>query len=405
MIPLARRVHFAIAGGVTLVGVLAAGAGPKNGDAAVYVASALNADLTERTVHAGYLAIATVLGLLVGDGLLYTLDVLSAVSAGLAVLGVGELAKRHRCDPAISAVVMAICVVPFAGHAEVDLPLAALLVWAAAVRDHRAAAALTAAAVLVSPVALISLPWLLAVRPRPRVQRPSVQAGLRYTRTPGQASASRDILLAAAGTVALVSLLSMGGWWTGERGVLTGSLPRPDRTALAWLRYGLPIAALPAAWLAWRNDHRFALLWALPLLLVPADVVAWLPASASLALAVGMGWSLHPSWQWLWTTLLGIQMGVAGLSLLSSWDRVTLANSRLEQIAAYIEPTDGIVAPWHLGARLSILVTGDPYGLRWRTPDGGVRDQAERWCADPPNRTIVLTEHTIDWEAAPVACP
>jgi hypothetical protein len=62
----------------------------------------------------------------------------------------------------------------------------------------------------------------------------------------------------------------------------------------------------------------------------------------------------------------------------------------LERVIEELGEDGGLVAPWSWGARASVLATGDPYGLRWRPPEGFVRDQARGWCGAPPIRVASL---------------
>ena len=99
---------------------------------------------------------------------------------------------------------------------EVDLLWWALICVVAATESSWGVALAKGAAVSVSPVSLLALPWL-ADRRRAQLH---------------------TLLLGAVGAVALLTLISGGGWWFGERGVWTASVADPRRTLLQWAWFG-----------------------------------------------------------------------------------------------------------------------------------------------------------------------
>jgi hypothetical protein len=79
-------------------------------------------------------------------------------------------------------------------------------------------------------------------------------------------------------------------------------------------------------------------------------------------------------------------------------------NAVVAEVAAALGPGDGLVAPWTWGARVSVAASGDPYGIRWHPPGRFLRDQQARWCADPPERVLILPERR--WvSGTPAPCP
>lgn len=337
-----------IAAAVLVAGLALGGSGTLGGDPVVYAAQARAGDLWSRPVHLGYLALANALAPLAGDALLRWLDAVSALAAAAVVLAVGRTTA--------SALVAAAVVLPHAPFAEVDLVWVALLAWVPAVRPA-VGAALVALAVAVSPVALLALPWLLATT---RDARP---------------------LAGAAVAVLALTLVSGGDWWIGDRGVLTGAALAPGRVAERWA-WALPWLGLPLY-----RGPAGPLLSTLPLWLAPPDVpTALVPG---LALASGVRRASMLAWA---------QAAVGAFALASTTASVRAEDRLLREVAAELGPRDGVVARWSDGVRISAFATGDPYALIWRPADRPVRDQAERWCADPPDRVAVVTSGGARWE-------
>jgi len=346
--------------GVAALGVVLGGAGFLNGDAAVYAAQGWAGDLASRPVHAGYVAVAVLLGGL-GEGLPRALDAVSALAAGALVWGAGRRAEARD----VSALVAAGCVLPWCAFAEVDLPWMALVLWGALAGSPAWSAALLAGAVWVSPTALLALPWVAWHR-----------GGVRVLAGP---------LLA----VAALTVGSQGEWWWGDRGVLHA--PRlPGRTAAAFGWSGVWALALLS------GDRK--LLGLLPLLLAPPDVPTWVlwgVASARSLPALSWGRGLA-----LGALLLGLWGLAERRSRVGSEDRV------LRAVLAQLEPGDVLEAPWSWGARASVMATGDPYGARWIAVPRGVRDQqrcpAQRLVALPPGAepstgASLVDAHGVVW--------
>jgi len=313
--------------GVFVVGAAYSGAGFLNGDAAAYASQAWQGDLGQRWVHLGYLVVARGLSF-TGEGLPVALDLVSAAAAAAAVAAVARGARW----PTMAAGLTSGCVLPWAPFAEVDLVWIAALLAAASARREGAATAWVAAAVAVSPTALLAVPWV------------GVRRG-RWT-----------VLVGAVGSVALLTLVSQGQWWWGERGVSQATL-LPGRTLQAWLAAGTWLLALLS-----RDGRLLALL---PLLLAPPDVPAWVLLGA--AAAEGMS---RPSW---WRGLVGVVV-IQGLwGLHGRWARV----AHEAQVLASVQVPEGAVleAPWSWGARWSVLTTGSVYGGPWVAVPRPVRDQ------------------------------
>ncbi|MBA2321769.1 MAG: hypothetical protein H0V89_11515, partial [Deltaproteobacteria bacterium] len=75
-----------MAAAVLAIGLLAGGRGFVNGDAAAYAAQGWDADLGQRVVHLGWVAVAAALAPLAGDGLPTWLDGVNALLAASAVV-------------------------------------------------------------------------------------------------------------------------------------------------------------------------------------------------------------------------------------------------------------------------------------------------------------------------------
>lgn len=339
-----------IAGIVLAVGLALGGSGTLGGDPVVYAIQARSGDLWSRPVHLGYLALANVLAPLAGDALLRWLDAVSAVAAAAIVLLVGRSTT--------SAVAAAAVVLPLAPFAEVDLVWVALLVGAPHA-PPAAAAALVALAVAVSPVALLALPWVVATA---RDARP---------------------LLGALLAVAVLTVATGGAWWTGDRGVLTAAVWMPGRSLEGWA-WALPWLCLPLY-----RGPAGPLLATLPLCLAPPDVPGWLVPGLALAREVRGA-----------PPLAVAQAAVAAVALAATTAGVRAEDRLLRRVAAELGAGDGVVARWSDGVRISAFATGDPYALTWRPADRPVRDQAARWCADPPHRVAVVADGAVRWEPA-----
>ena len=357
---------------VSAVGLAGAGRGFLNGDAACYAAQALVGDLGQRTVHGGWIGLAWLLGLAVGEHLPMVLDGVVALCAGAAVL----LAGRRGLLPALA---VAGLVLPWASSAEVDLPWATAILGAVVVEDRRLRGALVAVAVSLSPIALLALPWVIWERGRSwREELPWIAGGA---------------LLA----VAALSLAGGGEWWLGDRGVLHGPPPRPWRALQAWTAPLLPLVLLAS--LRWKRALP-ALLLTLPLLLAPPDLPAWLVPGAALGLVLCE--VDEPRWLRAVGVVLAAALALGGLGWWRTLERVQREEALIHSVLAELSPEDGLVAPWTWGARASYLSTGDPYGLLWIAWPTPVRDQTERWCEATPARVVVLPP---ELEVEPVDCP
>lgn len=334
--------------------VASAGSGPLNGDAAAYAASLVHGAWLERWTHAGWLALVGVgwpIGRAIGASPGSWLDGASIAASAAAVWAGGALAARDGADRRTAAAATAAVIAPWAAFGEVDPAWIALVVGAAAGPTW-----LAAAAVAVSPTALLAVPWACAAR---------------------RSWAPLGWALAA---VAALTALSAGGWWTGERGVLTGPTPLVGRTLGAWA-WHLPWLLAPAVAAA-GGDRR--LLWLVPLALAPPDVPAWLVIGVALG---AVGARVRRGWV---PVLVAAQLALGMAELGWRAARVRRETQVVERVAAALGPDDGLVAPWSWGARVAVARTGDVYGMRWRTPTGFVRDQASAWCDDVPVRAIVL---------------
>lgn len=332
---------------VAAVGVLGRG-GELGGDPAVYAWQAAHGVLGERTIHVGYVAILA-LGEQIGLSASLGGDLLTVLSAASIVVGA---ARINAEAPTWAALGAAAVVLPWASWAEVDLPWVAALVLA--IGDPRGRALLVALAVSLSPTALLALPWA------------AVLMGWDRGRL-------RDLLAPAILTVLTLTVLGGGDWWWGDRGVLAAPSPRLLRSASRWLFEGVPWLVVAA------TGPRVAWLATLPLLLAPPDIPAWLPLGLTAAM------SLRPGT--LTAVLLAGQLLVAGTQHHARRERLLADAVEIATLAEELDPEDGLVAPWTVGVRVSLIREGDPYAARW-IADPPVRDQRARWCADPPARVV-----------------
>ncbi len=334
------------------------GVGYRNGDAAVYVHQATMGDLNQRWVHLGYLALGSLVSPYLDVARFY--EWMNVAAAGALVIGMGRLVGRDSARRIEVALLTAAVVLPQVAGGELDLPWIALVVWATALPAGWGVALCFGAAMAISPVAVLTLPWM-AMR------------------------ASRRHLVWAVGGAVLVIIaltgLSLGDWWVGDRGVLTGGSPRPYRSLIAWAEaLGMGLGVIGLATLG----SRTACL--LPLLLAPADVPVWVMGGLFFALELTR----------YGTRARRLAIAATGVALVESIGgavdssrRMEAENAALEQVASVVGD-DGLVAAWTYGVRVSLLQADDPYGMRWITPEGGVREQQSRWCADPPRRSWVL---------------
>lgn len=402
----ARREHLgvgAVVAAVAAVGCAGAGAGFANGDAAVYAAQGWAGDLGQRVVHVGWIAVAVALAPMAGPSLPAWLDGVTALFAAVAVAAIARLAGVLDRSPLVAAVAAAAVVLPLASSAEVDVPWFALVA-VAATAPRVGGALLVAGAVLVSPTALLALPWLAVTRWRVARRRGELEPLLDVA----------ALVLAAGLTVGCLTLGSAGSWWTGDRGVLTGA-----HTMIkgAWFLHAVPVGLLPLAFLACWRDRRgcradgLGLLAAVPLVLAPPDVPSWLvPAGACVVLAAGaggpQGWRYRRAAGVVTVAVLAWDVLASGATWAAERARVQREVAVITGVLAELGPDDALVAPWSWGTRASVMQTRDPYALPWRVSGRPVRDQAERFCGHAFRRVVVLppgakVPGVEGWEAGP----
>jgi len=382
-----------VAAAVLACGLYGTGFGYLNGDAAAYAAQGWDADLAQRTVHLGYVALATALAPFAGDALPAWLDGVTALAAAAAVLGAGAIAGRLDRPAWPAAGVMAIAVLPWASFGEVDLPWVALMVWAAAIRSSRWASALVALAVTLSPVALLAIFWVWAVRSH------LYWFGTSKEKTAGFLDWDRGEWLIAGVAIAAVlvlTLVSGGDWWVGERGVLHAPSPRILRAVQAFAAEAVPWWGTPLLLWGWVAGGAPGLLMTVPLLLAPPDTHAGLLLAASLGPPASRGvTSLKGFRGWgrlafaVVLALLCIDVGLAVREWRGRMEQVVLEEVAVHAVLVKMGPKDGLLAPWSWGARASVLATGDPYALPWRVPGEPVRDQV-KWCNHTWERVFLL---------------
>lgn len=293
-----------------------AGQGVLNGDAAIYAWQGEVGDWHARPVHLGWIGLANVLGALQLP-VRAALDVCHVLIAALAV---GGLARRSW----LSALLAACLLLPLASWAEVDVPWAVAWLGAASLSGPVAALCL-ALSVSLSPTALLAVPALLALRP-----------GQRW-----------GLCLATGLTLLALTAVSGGLWWTGGRGVLTTAGHAGPAGLLALLDPVLLTALALGA-----HRLRWTWLWLLLPMLAPADVPGWLPLGLLAARE-----AVEPASR-TWLALLGAWS-------LASWAgqgaEVRATERRIATLAQ--DPDPVLPESWSEQVRLSIAVTGEPYGL------------------------------------------
>jgi len=315
------------------------GAGPINGDAAVYQHQAVEGILDERTIHAGYVALAAGLAKVAPVGL--ALDVLGCLCLGLLAWATGRLAERAGGDGRAATLAAGAFLLAWAPFAEVDLPWGAALT-AGLVAPAWAAGGLIALAVAVSPLAMVSLPWVVFERR-------------------GWKAAALGLALWAP-----VLMWCWGDWWSGPRGVLVAqSQDTVGRVLLQWIRAlllpGLMAPGILGLIAGGRRLGISAALAGIPLFLLVrhADVPGWLPLSVVLAVAVGLG-AKRWTWAraWLWAPLV-LQVGAVWWQGDRRRGEIRGENQRLTALTEAIEEGEVLVAPWSDGVRFGVL-RGDP---------------------------------------------
>ncbi len=380
-----------VAATVAATGWIAGGHGFVNGDAAAYAAQGWAGDLGQRSVHLGWTGLAALLAPLAGDALPAWLDRANALFAASITVMVAVWAGWRGGRPWVGAVGAAAAVLAWAPFGEVDVPWVALTLAAIVLAGPWAAAGAFALAVAFSPVALLAAPWAVLARRELEADEqiiPSV----------------RPIAAGGAVAVAVLTLATRGGWWIGDRGLLSTPVPDVLRAAQAWagnLPMGLvPLAAVAAfvgreGGLLARPASRDVLLACLPLLAAPADTPAFLPLGVTLAMSAAAGWVLAPvEGRPLAAVVLVVQLGLSALRMGAFTIRVAEQDTVSRAVTASLGPDDAMVAPFTWGARVSVLAARDPYALRWRPIGAPLRDQGPRWCARPVDRVAVLPPGT-----------
>ncbi len=360
------------------LGLAFSGSGFLNGDAAVYWNQAVSGDILQRTTHIGYISIAWIAANIRPD-FPESMDLLSVCAGALAVWRIG------RGAPSWIGVAAAALVIPTAAFAEVD-PIWTALVVLAATTVTAWRSAWLAAAVCVSPTALLTVPWLCH-----------------------RARSVRPVLVALVTIVALIGL-SRGDWLWGPRGMLDLPAWRVGRTLTEWVASLWWVAI--AVGVAWRANPRVAdpRLWGAvlaltPLMLAPPDV----PSAVFVGLAVLMTLTVlfesevppkrtRGTW---WLNGCALVMLLAGVfSLGQRAGEVRVENQWLEEQAQRLSPDVRMVAPWSLGVRVSLLRTGEPYGICWRNPDRVLAAQ-RCVCTDQLTRAAWLVEPGVPVRLAP----
>ncbi|MCB9678711.1 MAG: hypothetical protein H6737_26650 [Alphaproteobacteria bacterium] len=312
-----------VAGGLAL---LLVGAGPVNGDAAVYLDQIVDGDITARWTHAGFIMIFMMFR---GVGDLSLLLDVASVLASVVAIGAWGTALAERGGEMRAGWLLAGLVLPFAPFGEVDTLWLALC-GLGFLAGPRAGAALLGLAVTVSPTALATIPWIVIRKQDSR-------------------------WIGALVAVLVLTVVSQGGWWTGTRGVLTGGwAPDPLRN-LPWLVVPLGMAVWAHA--TGRARLRWADALALVGLLAPGDVPGFWIAALPLV-SVGSAVDDRRGWAAM-VALVGMGMNTAA----ATHERVERETATIRSIAAEIGPGDAIVGPWSWGVRINLAHSGEAAGI------------------------------------------
>ena len=354
------------------------GAGFVNGDAVVYAHQAMTGDLASRITHIGYILPVHVLAWIAGANTPILMDLLSALAAGFAFICAAKISMKVGGDPKAVAGLTFVGVLPLACSAEVDIIWFTLLLYAT-VTTRRRAIVFSCWAVAVSPMAIAALPWAMVIRSAVHARRSRLSAF--------------DIGFGALLGVSVLSVLSSGDWWFGQRGVLVATdVFEYKEVVHRWTHgVGLTYVAICAVCLVNYKRVLAPSLWisvvlSLTMLASPPDTAGYIPLLVSLALLAGF--SRH-SMRFLTAGLIIISMLLA----VGEWSRrvarVEAEDALVRHVAQRLADEDGLVATWSWGVRVSWYREGSPYGAWWRVP-GAALPQQLLWCQKSFLRTASL---------------
>jgi hypothetical protein len=294
---------------------------PINGDAAVYAHQLETGAWTARWTHAVYIALLAGPVAALPLQTPVVMDLLSVVAAMVAVGGLVAWGGVRGTGTVLAVAL----VLPVAGFGEVDPVWMAFLVGALA-PDRRVAAGCLAIAVGVSPTALAAVPWIAAT--------------FRDGRSGG-----------AAASLAVLSFVSAGAWWTGTRGVWSswGTWSPDPLEHVVWVVVPW-VLAMPAL----RRVDALALFG----LLAPGDVPGFFIAALPALRAVGDSGLARDRRSWPFVVLLLVAGGRSGWH---THDRALREARTLERLS--LSPGDQVVGPWSWGVRASLGHTGRPDGI------------------------------------------
>jgi len=310
---------------VGVVGVALSGAGPVNGDAAVYAQQAVTGALTERWTHVGYVALLQMFSIFVDVH--RAADLLSAVCAAAAIGLLGtRLAtldpERESGSALLAGTLLAGLVLPWAPFGEVD-PVWLACLGVGVLSDPRLGGLGLGAAVLISPTSLAAMPWIV----------------IKY----------RDYRwVAPVAVLVLITGLSLGAYWTGNRGLATGGWS-PDPVAhFQWLivpilmgvRGVVPVDMLVLVGLLAPGD-------------VPGHWVVALPLIAEASRARDR----------LWWAAVAVLVGLGLQRTVETRDRVLRETALIAEISKRITPAGQVVGPWSWGVRIAVATTGESDGI------------------------------------------
>lgn len=362
------RMVYVVAVITVLIGCMGVGSGFVNGDAVVYAHQAMTGDWASRITHVGYIFPTWLLALGTGEYTPVLMDLFSAIAAGFAVVSAAKIGAKIGGNPTIVAGLTFVGVLPLASSAEVDIVWFAMLLYAT-VAPRWAAVLFTGWAVAISPLAVLALPWAMVIR------------GAVYGRR-ARGSAFELALGAVIGVIVL-TLLSSGAWWFGDRGVLVATDAFEYREVVHRWTHGVGLTyvavcaiclvhysrvVVPSIWLA--------VLLSFTMLAAPPDTAGYLPLLISLALLAGFS---RPSMRLIGAGFVVVSM----LFAVGEWSRrvarVEAENTLAQHIAQRITDADGLIATWSWGVRVSWYRDGNPYGDWWRVPGSTLRQQ-HVWC-------------------------
>lgn len=363
------------------IGWMGMGGGFFGGDVPVYIHQANSGDLSQRVIHIGYIMLIQCLLPLFGEKVHMVLDALNLI-AGLGIVClVYRWGTQRGYSKILSAGFVGIALIPFLSWAEVDLLWIGAVTLAIVIRNRVGSALIFSLGMTLSPVALLTLPFVLLER-----------RALGDSKTPWIHCGSVVVVWG------VLSLIGGGDWWIGDRGVLSMHSLSPGLVLQHWIEDGLSYGLAPwvIAGTVMGRDYRWLVL--LPLCLAPPDV----PTGLCLAIAWSGGFSdavnrsrSIPVLRWIFPLCVFLQLTYQGGRWKETRDRLVQERTEINHVAAQIPENALLLAPWRLGVQVSLVKTGDPYQGRWRSQQKPVRDQQDRSCDLNASSVWWIPTHSI----------